>query len=218
MTRVLLLTLVALILPSGVQAQRDTGLHSGPVVLRMSLLFQPSAVAEISTEICPGSEVALELGGGIRISRWVSATVFGRVHNEVFAEKCVDGLVPTPTDSGTFVFTDYSGVESYPYVSAGMRLTVFSGSTPGAGFRLFGGGEWLPGRSVIGPLFGVGLSVPADGVLLVAEVETRVLSVPYEQHEITFRQGQAIGERREAQNSDSFRVALRFGVEFGLGK
>jgi hypothetical protein len=128
----------------------------------------------------------------------------------------VNGLIPPPPDSGTVVYTDYSGVRGYPYLSTGLRVTAFSGAPHGGALRAYAGGEWLWGKSMLVPLLGLGLSIPVPGVLLVAGAERRFLSVPRERVEVTYRQGQPIAERRETHHRDAARWMVRLGVEIAV--
>lgn len=208
----LLPVLLTMLLPLHAAAQ-EPRFGRGSLLVDAAVLIQPDVVDGFSEHLGRGGEFVGEVGGGVMILPWLGAFVFGRAHAQVMIDAYDNGLVPSfPVDSGTVVFTR-SAARGYPYASTGARIAVFSGPPHGGAFRGYAGGEWLPGKSMVSPLFGFGLSLPVRRVLLVGEAERRLLKVPYERVEATFRDGQVVAERRERQRRDELRWALRLGIE-----
>ncbi len=216
MTRAAAFALLFLFGPLSVRAQVESRFDPGSRLFGAGVFFQKDAVHEFSNKICPGSELGVELGGGILALKWLAASAFGRVHAEILADECLNGLIPPPPDSGIVVFTDYSGVEGYPYLSTGLRLTAFSGAPHGGAFRAYAGGEWLWGKSIIAPFAGFGLSIPVRRVLILAEAERSFLSIPYERVEVTYQQRRPIAEQREEHSRKARRWGLRLGLELAV--
>ena len=185
--------------------------------LGFAILRQGDVVGGFSSQICPGNEYAVEGGLGLHVSKWLATSFFTRAHDEFFAEKCADGFIPPPPDSGVVVYQDYSDVRGYPYVSSGIRFTFSVASDEGALYRAYGGAEWLWEKSVFAPLFGFGIAIPTNDLLVIAELERRLLRVPYDSLEVTYRGGLPVSQERAERRSKEYRWPIRLGIEYRFG-
>jgi hypothetical protein len=162
----------------------------------------------------PDSEIAAEGKVGRHFLKWLTTSLFTRVHDGRFANKSTcDVFLPPPPDSGIVISEDYSEVHGYPYVSSGVRLTLSPASDDGVLYRAYGGAEWLWNKSIGAPLYGFGLAFPAKDWLIVAELERRLLKVPYDIVEATYRGSQLITVERTEKRSKEYHWAIRVGVE-----
>ena len=185
----------------------------------LAILRQEDPIDQFVPYCGPDSEMAAEGKIGRHFAKWLTTSLFTRVHDGWSSDKSsCDVFLPSPPDSGVVTSQDYSDVLGYPYVSSGVRLTLSAASGDGPLFRAYGGAEWLWNKSMVAPLYGFGLAFPAHEWLIVAELERRLLKVHYDVVEATYRGGGLVSLVRTEKRSKAYHWPIRIGVERQIGK